>query len=100
VVRLARFTLEAENGTALPTDVRGADATGLVLDAGRRVEVDLRWTAVPSADEPQSGACGPDPARFTLDLGGTHHPVTGEWHFGPVCDHGRLELGRPRRTPA
>jgi hypothetical protein len=68
----------------------------VVLHPGQRARTTLRWTALPSPGEPQSGACEPTARRLRVTPPDETATLSVRWRGGPVCGFGRIEV-RPLR---
>lgn len=82
----------------LPTRVvrvRGATRL-LVLAPGDTARTDLRWSAISGPTEQHPGPCEPTAARIAVRPPQAAHRLVLPWHYGPVCERGRIEV-RPLR---
>jgi len=80
----------------LPTHVVHVHVPGgartVVLTPGRSARSALRFSAIPHAGEPASGACEPTPARVRVAPPGGAHPLVIPWRLGPACGHGEIDV--------
>ncbi|ATE52358.1 DUF4232 domain-containing protein [Actinosynnema pretiosum] len=82
-------------GGPVPTDLV---RTGLpapepvVVEPGASASADLRWTVVPTGDEPVEGPCEPQPASAAAIPPDETQPLTVTWPGGPVCGGGKIEI--------
>jgi hypothetical protein len=91
----AALALKAADGTPIPTIVDPYSAYDgldrlITLVPGASAHVLLQWSAVPAADEPQQGACEPQPATIAVTPPDGTSPIDTTWPAGPVCDHGTI----------
>lgn len=90
------------DGHRVPTDLVRNPSRGpvtLTVRPGDSVYSVIAWSAVPQGDEPVRAPCEPGAAtaRVTPPDETTTRPA--DWHYGPVCDHGRIEQGAYRAAP-
>ena len=85
----------------LPTSVVRDHATAprsRTLRPGARTRALLHWTVVPSAAEPQTGACEPTPRYVEVTPPDEVKHLVIPWRLGPVCGAGRIDLTPFGRT--
>jgi Domain of unknown function (DUF4232) len=88
--------LQDAAGHPVATDVRRDPDAGPVLfplAPGHAAWARLHWTAMPSADEPQSGDCEPPAAAVIVTPPDETDHLTVAKGLGPVCAHGRIDVG-------
>lgn len=91
----SRLRLQEANGTPLPTRVnrtRNPGPTVVVLRPGERAAANLHWGVIPGTGEPTTGPCEPDPAWLWVWPPFRFRPFAASWTFGPVCQHGLIDL--------
>lgn len=82
-------------GHALPTTLRATRNPGpslVLLRPGERAAVNLHWGVVPGPGEPDDQPCEPDPASLLVWPPLRFRPVVVAWSFGPVCQHGLIDV--------
>ncbi|GAA2680907.1 MULTISPECIES: DUF4232 domain-containing protein [Actinosynnema] len=82
-------------GRPVPTDLVRTGTPGpepVVVEPGASASANLRWTVVPTGDEPVEGPCEPQPASAAAIPPDETQPLTVTWVAGPVCGGGKIEI--------
>lgn len=80
-------------GRPIPTDLRREANPGpslVHLAPGATARSALHWTVVAAGAEPTEGPCEPEPASARVTPPDETDQLTVPWHYGQVCDHGRI----------
>ncbi|MEV0679809.1 DUF4232 domain-containing protein [Actinosynnema sp. NPDC050436] len=89
------FQLQDGSGQPLPTDLQRTEDPGpspVTLQPGAKAAANLRWTVVPTGDEPVRGPCESEPAKAAAIPPDETEPMAVAWSFGPVCGGGKIEI--------
>jgi hypothetical protein len=62
----------------------------VLLRSGAAASSLLHWSAVPGPGEAMTSQCEPTPASARVTPPDERDNVLAGWHFGPVCEHGRI----------
>lgn len=84
----------------LPTNVvrdRTRTPRRVVLASGAGAQALLHWGAIPGPGEPQARPCEPAPRFIEITPPDETRYLVVRWPFGPVCEHGRIDV-RPLRS--
>jgi hypothetical protein len=95
VFGFAGLQLVTASGTAVPTSVVrvSADARATVrLAPGASAAATVRWTAITSEGDQQTGACQPTAAKVQVTPPDERAHDLISWGLGPVCAKGTLRL--------
>lgn len=82
-------------GDPLPTDLQRTPDPApapLVLAPGMAAAANLRWTVVPTGDEPVDRPCQAEAVRAAAIPPDETEPVSVQWGLGPVCAGGKIEI--------
>ncbi|MEU4800899.1 DUF4232 domain-containing protein [Actinosynnema sp. NPDC023587] len=89
------FQLLDGSGQPVPTNLQRNEDPGpapITLDPGASAAANLRWTVVPTGDEPVDGPCEPEAAKAAAIPPDETEPMTVAWTYGPVCGGGKIEI--------
>ncbi|MEU4738916.1 DUF4232 domain-containing protein [Actinosynnema sp. NPDC023658] len=87
--------LQDASGNALPTDLQRTpdpSPAPVVLRPGTAAAANLRWTVVPTGDEPADKPCQVEPAQAAAIPPDETEPMNLRWNYGPVCAGGKIEI--------
>ena len=59
---------------------------------GGQAYTTLHWGVVPGSGEPVMGDCEPNPNQIKLTSPNAFGSLTQPWTFGPVCEHGTIDI--------
>ncbi|ONI90549.1 peptidase C14, caspase catalytic subunit P20 [Saccharothrix sp. ALI-22-I] len=82
-------------GNPVPTDLRRTADPGpapVTLTPGKAAAANLRWTIVPTGDEPVDKPCQAEAASAAAIPPDETRPLSVEWGLGPVCGGGKIEI--------
>ncbi|HEX5496259.1 MAG TPA: DUF4232 domain-containing protein [Mycobacteriales bacterium] len=91
----SRLRLQAADGTPLPTTLSLNTNPGpslVILAPGERAAANLHWGVIPGTGEPVDQPCEPTPAWLWVWPPHRFRPFPVSWTFGPVCQHGLIDL--------
>ncbi|RKT52382.1 DUF4232 domain-containing protein [Saccharothrix australiensis] len=89
------FQLLDASGQPVPTDLERTEEPGptpVTLAPGASAAANLRWTVVPTGDEPVDQPCRPEAAKAAAIPPDETEPMTVEWGLGPVCGGGKIGI--------
>ena len=82
-------------GNPVPTNLQRTPDPGpapVKLEPGAAAAANLRWTVVPTGDEPVDRPCQAEAVRAAAIPPDETEPVQLSWGLGPVCGGGKIEI--------
>ncbi|GAA1262346.1 DUF4232 domain-containing protein [Saccharothrix xinjiangensis] len=83
------------SGQQVPTDLQRTTDPGptlVTLPPKGRAAANLRWTVVPTGDDPVRGPCEPEAGQARAIPPDETQPMSLSWDLGPVCGDGKIEI--------